>query len=347
MGASISCALFEKFSTFIEWAVKSKCRSAAPAVTHYLDDFLFGGRSGTNECQEVIDTFQHFCNKLGVPLALDKTKGPTTTITFLGIEFDTVHMVLRLPSEKLSNLRLQILSILEKKKVSLRELQSMLGLLNFACRVVRPGRTFCRRLIDSTIGIRKPHHRIRVNNAMREDLNLWLSFLDSFNGVTVMPDSLWTSNGELELYTDSAGGAHVGFGIYFQGKWAHSVWPEEWLHSDLQRNITFLELFPVVVSFYLWGSQFQNRKILFHIDNQAVVHIINKKSSKDKHVMRLLRRLVLLTLKHNTLLKAQHIPGSQNSVSDAISRCQWGRFKELVPNADPFPVKLPQEIWEF
>ena len=35
----------------------------------------------------------------------DKSVGPTTTITFLGIELDSVGLTIRLPEDKLKNLR--------------------------------------------------------------------------------------------------------------------------------------------------------------------------------------------------------------------------------------------------
>ncbi|VDH92765.1 Hypothetical predicted protein [Mytilus galloprovincialis] len=91
-----------------------------------------------------------------------------------------------------------------------------------------------------------------------------------------MPDRLWTSNEALEFYTDSAGGSTLGFGIYFKGRWAHGLWPRTWHKRGLLSNITFLELFPVMVAIILWGSELRNKKVLFHIDNEGAVHIINK-----------------------------------------------------------------------
>ena len=77
----------------------------------------------------------------------------------------------------------------------------------------------------------------------------------------------------------SAGGQNRGFGIYFQGKWAQKCWPKEWEEMGILKDITFLELFPVVVvALCIWGEQLKNKNIIFNIDNQSVVHIINKKS---------------------------------------------------------------------
>jgi hypothetical protein len=41
MGASISCALFEKFSTFIQWEVEYESDNK-PSILHYLETFYLG-----------------------------------------------------------------------------------------------------------------------------------------------------------------------------------------------------------------------------------------------------------------------------------------------------------------
>jgi len=74
-------------------------------------------------------------------------------LIFLGIEFDTFTMQLRLPKEKLAEIKQRIAVPLGCKKVNLRDIQSIIGLLNFACQVVVPGRAFCRRLIDATCNL--------------------------------------------------------------------------------------------------------------------------------------------------------------------------------------------------
>jgi hypothetical protein len=79
------------------------------------------------------------------------------------------------------------------------------------------------------------------------------------------------------------------------------------LEMRILKDIIFLELFPVVVALCIWGEQLKNKKIIFNIDNQSVVHIINKKSSKSVRVMSLVRHLVLSTLQYNIMIKALHI----------------------------------------
>ncbi|XP_078345299.1 uncharacterized protein LOC144630809 isoform X2 [Oculina patagonica] len=45
-----------------------------------------------------------------------------------------------------------------------------------------PGRAFLRRLIDLTVGVRRPHHRIRLGKETKHDMEVWLKFLTDFNG---------------------------------------------------------------------------------------------------------------------------------------------------------------------
>jgi hypothetical protein len=44
-----------------------------------------------------------FAQFWGVPLADDKTVEPTKVLVFLGIEIDTINMVMKLPQEKVMN----------------------------------------------------------------------------------------------------------------------------------------------------------------------------------------------------------------------------------------------------
>ena len=78
MGCSVSCATFERFSTFLHWVIKNK--SGSKNIDHYLDDFSFGGEKGTNECKNLILQFEKKCSEIGVPIANEKTEAPLLNI---------------------------------------------------------------------------------------------------------------------------------------------------------------------------------------------------------------------------------------------------------------------------
>ena len=85
----------------------------------------------------------------------------------------------------------------------------------------------------------------------------------------------------------------------------------------------------------------RNKCIVFFSDNQAVVEIINKQTSKDRLIMVLLKHFVRCTLKYNILFHAKHIAGCINRESDALSRLQVEKFRLLAPSADPQPTPVP------
>ena len=225
-------------------------------------------------------------------------------------------------------------------------MQSLIGSLHFACRVIPPGRPFCRRLINSICGLKKPHHHVRVNKEIKADLYMWQTFMEGFNGVSLFYNSQWKSNDAISLFSDSAGGEGLGFGIYFNGHWAYGQWPGEWHREGITRDITFLEIVPIWVALQLWGDQLQKQKICFHCDNDAVAHIINKMTARNDKVMTVLRLITLGCLKKNMVIKAKHVPGADNSICDALSRLQIDRFKGMVPYADREPKQLPEGIWD-
>ena len=100
--------------------------------------------------------FSCLAKEIGLPIKTEKTVYPTTHLIFLGLEFDTVCFEVRLPHDKFVQLKSEIQKIQKKKSVTLRELQSLIGMLNFACNLISPGRTLLRRLINLTIGLKKP-----------------------------------------------------------------------------------------------------------------------------------------------------------------------------------------------
>lgn len=334
MGFSSSCLTFETFSSAVEWIARQKLN--IDHILHLLDDFLIVA-SSAKLCQDQLNQFLSLCSYLGIPMAPEKTCGPATTLLFAGIELDSICSEARLPLDKIHKSTLLISEFLKRKKASLKEVQSLIGLLNFACSVIKPGRAFLRRLIDLTVGVKSPHHLIRLNKEVKEDLKVWLSFLAEFNGRSFFIDDAWHSSCKLSLYTDASGA--IGFGAVFGSRWCYGRWPQAWAYC----NIAILEFYPIVLSLYLWGHEMSNQCVLFFTDNEALVHVINKQSCKDKPLMSFVRKLVSICLRHNIVFKAKHIPGIYNNLADSLSRLQVQTFRRLAPaHMDQCPTEIPR-----
>ena len=129
MGCAISCNLFEKFSTFLHWELQRQV--GVGTVFHYLDDFLFLGSAGSDECACLMQGFKNLCNAIGVPIAQEKIVGPSTKVIFFGLEIDKIEMVVRILQEKVQQLAALLSAALIKKSLQLQEIQSLVGSLNF------------------------------------------------------------------------------------------------------------------------------------------------------------------------------------------------------------------------
>ena len=140
MGCSSSCKTFETFSTAIEWIAKDKLCIAN--LNHLLDDFLLI-QPTASQCSVSLRLFLDLCDFLGIPMAPEKMFGPSTILTFAGVELNTIRCESRLLVDKLVRC-LQLIASFLKKKATLRELQQLTEVLNFACSVVVPGRAFLR-----------------------------------------------------------------------------------------------------------------------------------------------------------------------------------------------------------
>ena len=88
MGCSSSCKTFETFSTAIEWIAKDKLCIAN--LIHLLDDFLLI-QPMASQCSVSLQLFLDLCDFLGIPMAPEKMFGPSTILTFAGVELDTIR----------------------------------------------------------------------------------------------------------------------------------------------------------------------------------------------------------------------------------------------------------------
>ena len=79
-------------------------------------------------------------------------------------------------------------------------------------------------------------------------------------------------------------------------------------------------------------------------DNAGVVEIVNKLSSKNHHIMKLVRMLVLSFLKYNILFRSQRVPGYQNIIADHLSRFQIDEAIRAASWLDAETSVIPQSL---
>ena len=330
-GCASSCKIFETFSTAIQWIFEQQVPSAL--CTHYVDDFVIFAKDEMS-CKNHLQSLLNICDDIGVPMAQEKTTDPATKVTYLGIELDCVARVARLPMEKITENVHLLNHFLSESKIRKSQLDSLIGKLCFASSVV-PASPFLRRLYDLASTTQVPYHFVKLTKSAKADLQIWLEFLSSYNGVTFFRHSHIVTSHEINMYADASS---LGFGATYGSQWVQARWPVSWKKF----HITVLEFFPIFVLVSLFQKMIVNSNILFHSDNIAVVEIINKQTSKNKHVMKILRPLILILMQSNINLRAQHIPGVANVLCDKISRFQVDSALLRQYGMRPVPTTIPQ-----
>jgi hypothetical protein len=361
-GLKSSCRLWELFAVALHWLVENWLQ--APGVVHYVDDFLLVVADEGAAAQHLREVLA-LCATLGIPMAADKTEGPVTCLTFLGIELDTAAMQARLPRVKLDELR-RLAGEWEKKTVATKkELQSLAGIINFACSVIPPGRAFLRRIINHTARMEREQPKGTrqaawdVPPAVKADVRWWGQFAERWNGVSLLLDAEWTDADKLELFTDAC---ESGYGALCGDQWLEARWTDEQralARRGSRESMPWFELFALTTAVVTWGHRWQGRKIRFRCDCMPVVQAVQKLTTRTPSMMHLVRQIVASACDFGFDFRIEHIPGVSNIEADLLSRYGCSSvpgqdFRAARPNARqrfaasptaPRPFLLPTE-WE-
>ena len=328
--------LFTALGDAIQWVAEAK---GVSWLGHYIDDFVTVGEPNSGTCSENLDILKGVCKAAGMPLEEEKEEGPSTAITFLGLELDTVNLVVRLPEEKLKELRATLQSWRGMKSCRKRELLSIIGSLSHACKAIRAGRSYLRRLIDLSTTVNRLSRRVRLNTMARSDLLWWWEFSQEWNGVAMMV-SVNSLSPDIELVTDASGS--WGCGAVCGTQWFQLEW--DGLGSTKEYGIMAKELLPIVVAAAVWGGSWAGKTVRARCDNQSVVATINTGSCREAETMHLRRCLAFLEAKGQFHIMAVHIRGVDNVVADALSRNRAHVACSLLQGAEQEPVAVPEGV---
>ena len=261
--------LFNILADFLSLILDQK---GAVWTIHYLDDFMTMGPAKLLICHRNLEIMMEVSEQLGIPLALDKLAGPSHCLTFLSIILDTEQMQARLLEDKLSRIKHQLSTWLHRRKANKRQILSLVGLFQHACKVVKPGWMFVARMYNTVAKVKKLTHFSRLNKSFRSDLYWWHIFINNWNGISLLCSA--TPTYDYHIYTDASGS--WGSGAVLAGYWFQLPWSTEW--SSI--NIMAKELVFIIISCAVWGPLLQKSSTKFHCNNQGLVASINKGSSR-------------------------------------------------------------------
>jgi len=141
-------------------------------VISYLDDFLIIEES-YDSCKQALSQLLKVLRMLGFHINYNKISGPSQQLVFLGVLINTVDMTLSLPDKKLAKFLSLLESFQNKSRATKRQLESLIGSLNWAAQVVQGGRPFLRRMIDVKNTLKAHSDKVILGKDFFADLFWW------------------------------------------------------------------------------------------------------------------------------------------------------------------------------
>ena len=271
-------------------------------LLHYLNDYITLSRAGQIQCQINCDIIRGICELLGISLADDKCQGPCMSLEYLGFFLDTTELTISLPREKLDRLPHLISSWQHRKMCTKHDLDSLIGQLQHASVVVKPGRSFLHFMIVLSKTRKNPAHPIRLNEEFRFDLTWWHMFLKRWNGISLM-SAVGSSTPIFTVTSDASMSWECG--VYFGSHWFQL----KLVQAASSHPIAFLELVPIVIAGMVSGKHWKGSHVRCCCDNAVVVAILQSRYSRDDKLMHLLRCLFFVETITNFSFISEHVSG--------------------------------------
>ena len=202
------------------------------------------------------------------------------------------------------------MTVKNKKFLSKKAYQSLLGKLLYIQKCVKPSRIFVNRILTLFRAYSGP--RIALTHDFHQDLDWFIRFLPHFNGVTCLKKE--PIDNSQELYLDAC---LMGMGAV----WRNRVYATPIFEiPGFKLTITHLEMLNFVIAFKVWGRFWEHSAITIFCDNMSVVQVVGSGKTRVKFLALCIRNIWLLAAYHDIDLEVRHIVGKKNMVADALSR---------------------------
>ena len=113
---------------------------------NYIDDLVYTGLPG--DIHQSYQTLMALLQELGLEISTSKLIEPNNIAVCLGIEINSVNRNLRIPDDKLKQIKKICLAYVSNKKVTKNQFQSLLGSILYITKYVKQVRFFLNRMLQ-------------------------------------------------------------------------------------------------------------------------------------------------------------------------------------------------------
>ena len=294
----------------------------------FLDDFLIYEESFA-KCAASLQTLIALLRSLGFRINWKKVCDPCQTIVYLGVEISTTENKLSLDPAKTNQLLQDISAMTQRKRVSKKQVQIMAGKLSWASTVHCWGRAYMSSLFRAIRQLNKSDHKMIVTTAMQEDLQWWLSCLQTSQHCrAIWPDEAQT----IAIATDASLVGGGGF-LPTTGDFVYANWALD--RPDIANtHINVKELAMIGEALTRWAPMFPGHHFCVQTDNVTAAHHVNKGYAKGYLPSKILKNIATIAHGYQITISAYYLPGIRNEIPDSVSRLhsrsQFARLSALL-----------------
>ena len=334
MGLVNSALICEMVSDMVIFIFKREGYSGL----NYLDDL--GGAERAMLAQQAFEILGQIMFHIGLVEATDKAMPPTEIGSFLGILINTQLMRIEITPHRMAEIRDELNAWMGKSTASLRQLQSLVGKLNFCATTVRAGRLFFSRILAfmKTMDRSTPFLQCPIEQSVFRDINWWLQVMPNFNGISMIPEKKWVSAKNV-MACDAC---LTGIGGWSQGAYFHSELPEFLVIQDLDINV--IECMAIMIALKIWGHKLSGTNAIVRCDNSNAVSAINSGRSQSTLMQAVLREICYQCALNDCLIRAVWIEGVSNTIPDCLSRFHLGSTYQIQFQKATRGLKLTQVL---
>ena len=267
------------------------------SIVNYIDDL--GGADSPDKAMHAFHELGKLLKEIGILESEAKAIPPATKMLFLGILLDSVNQTVSIDTERLNEIRNLTKNWLGKSSASLKELQSLIGVLSFAASCVREGWIFFSRLLilfKETKG-----KMVHLNDEALKDIAWWHVFAKDFNGTSVIPTEIWCKPDAI-FSSDSC---LTGCGAISHSKFLHFKIPEKIITEG--KYINQFEMYAVLIAVREWRFNFEDLNLLIHCDNSSTVQALQSGRINCPFMQKCLREIRFYSAKLNFRVRAVQV----------------------------------------
>ena len=294
--------IFQRLSDAVHHIMRQK----GFCVIDYIDDYV--GVSVPDIAHASFASLFKLMNDLGLTISDSKLVPPSTQAVCLGVLINTENGTVSIPPEKLRQINDTVKLWMQKVTCTKRQLQSLLGLLLYVHKCVKPARAFLNRMLAL---LRTGHgsEKIHLTSDFRRDLRWFGKFLPLYNGVSLYDHRGIDHTLELDACLTGLG-----------GRWCNFVYHLPIPLGFMNWSIVQLEMVNILLAVRLFQAQWSGKKVLIKCDNEAVVSVLRSGKTKDPYLGACARNIWYVCALADIDVQYVHVRGLDNRVADLLSR---------------------------